>query len=135
MEFTELARRLHQLAGLQIVCCESRIMAQAAEKEVFDDSTHLDINLFRKEKGGDPEVFRISQQRRFKPVELVDEVVNLDEAWRKGEYGGLLSIFLHLLAEFTSREKRAEANALQKEITAIRKVGLVVALIFPHSMF
>jgi seryl-tRNA synthetase len=43
----------------------------------------MDINLFRKEKGGNPDLIRESQRRRYKPVELVDEVISLDEEWRK----------------------------------------------------
>jgi seryl-tRNA synthetase len=45
----------------------------------------LDINLFRKEKGGDPELVRNSQRSRFESVELVDEVIVLDEAWRQSK--------------------------------------------------
>ncbi|KAM0882193.1 hypothetical protein ACQ4PT_032474 [Festuca glaucescens] len=46
----------------------------------------LDINLFRKEKGGDPELVRNSQRSRFESVELVDEVIALDEAWRQRQF-------------------------------------------------
>ncbi|CAM0949676.1 unnamed protein product [Alopecurus aequalis] len=46
----------------------------------------LDINLFRKEKGGDPDLVRNSQRSRFEPVELVDEVIVLDEAWRQRQF-------------------------------------------------
>lgn len=34
----------------------------------------LDINMFRVERGGDPEIIRESQRRRFEPPEIVDEV-------------------------------------------------------------
>lgn len=44
----------------------------------------LDILLFR-EKGGDPEKIRESQRRRYAKVELVDEVIELDKAWRQRE--------------------------------------------------
>lgn len=37
------------------------------------------------EKGGDPEIVRESQRRRFKDVALVDKVIELDEQWRKRE--------------------------------------------------
>ena len=53
----------------------------------------LDINLFRKEKGGDPDMIRESEKKRGrKPEELkrVDEVVELDEQWRKSK---LISTF------------------------------------------
>ena len=42
----------------------------------------LDILLFREEKGGDPNVLRESQRRRYESVELVDEVIALDKVWR-----------------------------------------------------
>ncbi|KQK03614.1 serine--tRNA ligase [Brachypodium distachyon] len=46
----------------------------------------LDINLFRKEKGGDPDLVRNSQRSRFASVELVDEVIVLDEEWRQRQF-------------------------------------------------
>lgn len=42
----------------------------------------LDINDFRTDKGGNPEVIRESQRRRFANVELVDQVLQLDTEWR-----------------------------------------------------
>lgn len=43
----------------------------------------LDINLFRVDKGGNPEIIRESQRRRGKPVEIVDEIIALDREWVK----------------------------------------------------
>jgi seryl-tRNA synthetase len=45
----------------------------------------IDINLLRKDKGGDPEVVRTSQRKRGgdKAVALVDEVLALDDDWKK----------------------------------------------------
>jgi seryl-tRNA synthetase len=45
----------------------------------------LDINLFRADKGGNPDIIRESQRSRFAPVELVDEVIALDKAWRESK--------------------------------------------------
>ena len=45
----------------------------------------LDIELFRADKGGDPEKIRESQRKRFKDVTLVDRVVEADSRWRKRE--------------------------------------------------
>eukprot|EP01038_Epipyxis_sp_PR26KG_P005387 gene5387-7470_t len=42
----------------------------------------LDITLFRAHSGGNPELIRESQRRRFASVELVDEIITKDEAWR-----------------------------------------------------
>jgi hypothetical protein len=44
----------------------------------------LDINLFREDKGGDPELVRESQRRRFADVGLVDKVLEYDAEWRQG---------------------------------------------------
>uniref|UniRef100_A0A0D9VQS6 serine--tRNA ligase n=1 Tax=Leersia perrieri TaxID=77586 RepID=A0A0D9VQS6_9ORYZ len=52
----------------------------------------LDINLFRTEKGGDPELIRKSQRNRSTPdkadaaVKLVDEVIALDDQWRQRQF-------------------------------------------------
>ncbi|KAL0856161.1 hypothetical protein Bca101_061314 [Brassica carinata] len=46
----------------------------------------LDINLFREEKGNDPEIIRESQRRRFADVDLVDEIINLDKEWRQSQF-------------------------------------------------
>ena len=43
----------------------------------------LDINLFREEKGNNPEIIRESQRRRFANVEIVDEIIHLDKEWRQ----------------------------------------------------
>lgn len=46
----------------------------------------LDIDLFRTEKGHDPQVVRDSQKKRYKRVELVDQVVDFDSQWRTLRY-------------------------------------------------
>lgn len=43
----------------------------------------LDLDLFRVDKGGDPQKIRESQRRRFKDVSLVDVVIEADSQWRK----------------------------------------------------
>lgn len=37
------------------------------------------------EKGGNPELVRESQRRRFADVSAVDRVIALDKEWRNGE--------------------------------------------------
>ena len=46
----------------------------------------LDINLFRIEKGGNPNLVRESQRRRWSNVKLVDEVIELDTQWRHAQH-------------------------------------------------
>lgn len=43
----------------------------------------LDLDLFRVDKGGDPEKIREIQRKRFKNVKLVDMVVDKDTLWRQ----------------------------------------------------
>ncbi|CAM9863414.1 unnamed protein product, partial [Discosporangium mesarthrocarpum] len=69
----------------------------------------LDINLFRTDRGGDPEIIRESQRRRFEPVEIVDEVVNKDVAWRECRSS----------IDFLKKDR----NRIQKEVTKAKKVG------------
>jgi seryl-tRNA synthetase len=46
----------------------------------------LDINLFRADKGGNPDLVRKSQQDRFASVDLVQEVIEADQALRESIY-------------------------------------------------
>ncbi|CAK9167983.1 unnamed protein product [Ilex paraguariensis] len=46
----------------------------------------LDINLFREDKGHNPEIIRESQRRRFANVDLVDAIIQLDREWRQRQY-------------------------------------------------
>lgn len=43
----------------------------------------LDLDLFRVDKGGDPERVKQTLSNRFKDVKVVDQVVDLDSRWRK----------------------------------------------------
>jgi seryl-tRNA synthetase len=49
----------------------------------------LSIDLFRPEKGGDPEKLRENQRKRYKDVKLVDQIVEKDEEWRKLRFLGM----------------------------------------------
>lgn len=44
----------------------------------------LDINLLRPDKGGDPELVRESERRRFADPSRVDLVLQRDQTWRDG---------------------------------------------------
>jgi len=66
----------------------------------------LDINLFRTDKGGNPDIIRESQRSRFAPVELVDEVIALDKAWRE--------------RQFELDKIRQELNATSKKIGKLK---------------
>lgn len=38
------------------------------------------------EKGGNPDLIRESQKRRYQSTEQVDKVIELDKQWRNGVY-------------------------------------------------
>ena len=67
----------------------------------------IDINELREYKGGDPSKYRTYMEQRFKSSTVVDEVVQLDQEWRRlrTEIDGL----------------RTEVNALQKNVIAPKK--------------
>ncbi|CAG8433842.1 9605_t:CDS:2 [Ambispora gerdemannii] len=62
----------------------------------------LDLNLFQTDKGGNPELIRESQRKRGASVEIVDQVINLYDEWRK--------------AKFVLDEINKKTNAIQKDI-------------------
>ncbi|OTF75518.1 serine-tRNA ligase, cytoplasmic-like protein [Euroglyphus maynei] len=49
----------------------------------------LDIDLFREEKGGDPEKIRTIVRNRFADVGAVDNVILLDKQWRQARFNQL----------------------------------------------
>lgn len=57
----------------------------------------MDINFFRQDKGGNPELIRESQRRRFDSVEIVDQIIGLDSEWRKGIWIPMIKIKCFLI--------------------------------------
>jgi seryl-tRNA synthetase len=69
----------------------------------------LDILLFREEKGGNPNLVRESQRRRFKDIGKVDEIIAIDKQW---------SELRHQLDA-----ARARKNAFSKDFGKRKKAG------------
>ena len=67
----------------------------------------IDLQLLQVEKGGNPEVVRESQRKRFASIELVDEVLSLYKNW--------------VTLEFQLNQMQQEVNAIQKVITTKKK--------------
>lgn len=66
----------------------------------------LDINLFREDKGHNPELIRESQRRRFADVDIVNEIIRLDKEWRQ--------------RQFELDNLRKDFNKLNKEIARLK---------------
>lgn len=90
----------------------------------------LDINLFREDKGNNPEVIRESQRRRFANVDIVDEIISLDKEWRQRNDQFpffLLLVFLTFIIVFVYRSYlvvvlgQFELDNLRKEFNQINK--------------
>ena len=73
--------RLHQLKFLPAVFRFPRYFSVSPLKMV------LDLDLYRADKGGDPEKIRENQSKRYKDTTLVDQIVEADTKWRKCELG------------------------------------------------
>ncbi|CAO2826595.1 unnamed protein product [Amaranthus hypochondriacus] len=69
----------------------------------------LDINLFREDKGGNPEMIRESQRRRFADITIVDEIIQLDQKWRK--------------RQFELESLRKDFNRINKEVARLKIAG------------
>src|SRR3989338_8525691 len=69
----------------------------------------LDILLFREEKGGNPNLVRESQRRRFKDVGKVDEIVAVDKQWSE--------------LRFQLDAARGRKNAFSKDFGKRKKAG------------
>ncbi|TYH85726.1 hypothetical protein ES332_D02G289100v1 [Gossypium tomentosum] len=70
----------------------------------------LDINLFREEKGHNPEIIRESQRRRFAKVEDVDAIIDLDKVYRQ-----LLYDLENLRKEFNKINKQVAQLKIAKQ--------------------
>ena len=68
----------------------------------------LDVNDFITERGGNPELIRESQRRRFAPVEDVDAVIALFED--------------HRATAYAATQVNSKINAVQKQIGPKMKV-------------
>ncbi|CAB3406122.1 unnamed protein product [Caenorhabditis bovis] len=66
----------------------------------------LDMDLFREEKGGNPELIRDSQRKRYKDPKLVDEVIALDQQWRKERF----------MADQLNRQKNVFSKAIGEKM-------------------
>lgn len=86
----------------------------------------LDINLFRTERGGDPEVIRESQRRRYADVGLVDKVLELDAKWRdaRGRLDGLKMEFNKIVNQVKELRKAGQDSTALQDQSRDMKAGI-----------
>ncbi|XP_042237743.1 probable serine--tRNA ligase, cytoplasmic isoform X3 [Homarus americanus] len=69
----------------------------------------LDIVLFRVDQGGNPDIVRESQKRRYKDVSTVDKVIELDTKWRAARHrGDLLNRMGNVISKTVGEKKKAK---------------------------
>ena len=90
-------------------------------KSIAADNMTLDIDLFRPEKGGDPDKIRKNQERRFADPAMVDKVVKSDEEWRKGKNVAKVTIVPRYIYQY----KVQDVQGLVGKCTALSIVRLV----------
>lgn len=56
------------------------------QEQSHSQAWSLTLSCCVAEKGGNPDIVRESQKRRYSDVGLVDKVVSLDADWRSGKY-------------------------------------------------
>lgn len=71
-------RELHQLRCFFIISTYPRYSSSDSFPKMV-----LDLDLYRADKGGNPEKIRENQSKRYKDTTLVDQVVEADAKWRK----------------------------------------------------
>lgn len=86
----------------------------------------LDINLFREEKGGNPELVRESQRRRYASVEIVNEVIRLDKEWRQR----MPRSFAPSLPDFVIASPRASPTVFSASVV-LDSAFFFFSLVFP----
>jgi seryl-tRNA synthetase len=88
----------------------------------------LDVTSFIDEKGGNAQEVRESQKKRYASVELVDEVIQMYKDWVKSActFSPCGSRTERIPVDFEANQMAKQTNAIQKEITAKRKVRLAV---------
>ena len=55
----------------------------------------IDINLLRVDAGGDPEKVKKSERDRFRDDSIVDQIIEIDNKWRKCKLFMLMSYLQH----------------------------------------
>ena len=78
----------------------------------------IDINLFRVERGGNPELIRESQRKRNASVEVVDEIILVDKEWIKCN---VVDVSYLNLVRFDADEVNRKIKLIQKEIVDFMK--------------
>ncbi|XP_968460.2 serine--tRNA ligase, cytoplasmic [Tribolium castaneum] len=100
----------------------------------------LDLDLFRTDKGGNPDKIRESQKKRFKDVTLVDKVVEADTTWRQLRHkADNLNKFKNLSSKeigdkMKKKEPQGDANDPVPDSLVVQLENLTAELLKPLTV-
>ena len=91
------------------------------ECRIFAQKMPLDINDFRPEKGGNPDLVRDTIRKRFKDVSIVDAVIASDKKWRESnfkdeEFSKFINKTSKEIGVLKGQKKDAEAALLMEQV-------------------
>ncbi|KAI0983365.1 hypothetical protein GJ496_000231, partial [Pomphorhynchus laevis] len=95
-----------------------------ANNNVIKVGMVLDVDFFRKDKGGDPDLIRLSQKQRYKNQNLVDEVLHNDSEWRAVRFKvDQWNKFKNLCGKAISDKIKADKKQRNQQVTAQEQQG------------
>lgn len=100
----------------------------------------LDIDLFRSDKGGNPDKIRENQKKRFKDVALVDAVVEKDTTWRQlrhkaDNWNKLKNVCSKAIGDkMKKKENQGDPNQLVPESVSTQLENLTAELLQPLTV-
>ncbi|KAL5112173.1 Serine--tRNA ligase cytoplasmic [Taenia crassiceps] len=89
----------------------------------------LSLDLFRADKGGNPDILRNNEKKRFKNPEIIDRIVDLDEQWRKelpGDDPMLPSEVAENVIELTEEQINVLTTHIDETIKSQQKLSVVL---------
>uniref|UniRef100_A0A1I7YZ78 serine--tRNA ligase n=1 Tax=Steinernema glaseri TaxID=37863 RepID=A0A1I7YZ78_9BILA len=96
----------------------------------------LDIDMFREEKGGNPEVVRQSQKNRYKDPAVVDKVIEADKEWRRERFNldNLNRVNNVLNKTIGDKKKKKEKDGDPNEAVPQDLIDGIAGLLKPDSV-
>lgn len=88
----------------------------------------LDINIFRTEKGGDPEKVRESVKKRFQDPKIVDLILEKDAEWRKKRFQAdqLRKLYNATNKEVGDRKKKDKTDPCTEQVAKAKELDLEI---------
>uniref|UniRef100_H2ZBS1 serine--tRNA ligase n=1 Tax=Ciona savignyi TaxID=51511 RepID=H2ZBS1_CIOSA len=95
----------------------------------------LDLDLFRTDKGGNPDKIKENQSKRYKDVKLVDNLVEADTEWRKCRYSlDNFNKLKNLCSKSIGLKMKNKEPELTSEVLAVSEFNIVSSKLLATKM-